>query len=236
MIDNPNYSGVWAPKRIANPDYFEDKEPYKMTPIGAVAFELWSMTDMVLFDNILITDDLQVAEDWTRATWHVKRDAELAETAKNAVPMLQPLWDALEEMPWLYAVIIVGALLPIGLIFYCCVGSSKDETAEKKKTDAPSPDDEGAEAEADVDSQAAGDSAAPGSKEQPSPSKSGRSALNKPAEDDEAEEEEEEEAPPTAAPGDQSQEDDEEGAGSADQQEETTATRKSPRKRRPRKE
>ena len=39
--------------------------------------------------------------------------------------MLQPLWDALEEMPWLYAVLVVGLLLPIGLIFYCCVGSSK---------------------------------------------------------------------------------------------------------------
>ena len=51
---------------------------------GAVAFELWSMTDMVLFDNILITDDSKVADDWTRATWHIKRDAELAESAKNA--------------------------------------------------------------------------------------------------------------------------------------------------------
>ena len=25
--------GIWTAKTIANPDYFEDKEPYKMSPI-----------------------------------------------------------------------------------------------------------------------------------------------------------------------------------------------------------
>ena len=60
----------------------------------------------------------------------------------------------------------------------------QDETAERKKTDAPSPDDEGTEEPeakqegADVDAQAGGDSA-PANKGQSSPSKSGRSALSK---------------------------------------------------------
>jgi hypothetical protein len=29
MIDNPAYKGVWAPRKIPNPDYFEDLTPVK---------------------------------------------------------------------------------------------------------------------------------------------------------------------------------------------------------------
>ena len=33
MIANPGYQGKWKPAMIPNPDFFEDKEPFKMTPI-----------------------------------------------------------------------------------------------------------------------------------------------------------------------------------------------------------
>lgn len=49
-----------------------------------MAFELWTMTDGVLFDNVLITDDEKVADSWTASTWHITRDAEMAEAAKNS--------------------------------------------------------------------------------------------------------------------------------------------------------
>ena len=29
MIDNPAYKGEWAPRKIANPAYFEDNTPVK---------------------------------------------------------------------------------------------------------------------------------------------------------------------------------------------------------------
>jgi hypothetical protein len=29
MIDNPEYKGEWAPRKIDNPGYFEDLEPVK---------------------------------------------------------------------------------------------------------------------------------------------------------------------------------------------------------------
>ena len=29
MIDNPAYKGAWAPRKIPNPDYFEDLTPVK---------------------------------------------------------------------------------------------------------------------------------------------------------------------------------------------------------------
>ena len=41
------------------------------------------MTDNVMFDNIIITDDEAAADQWTAATWHLKRDAELAAAAKD---------------------------------------------------------------------------------------------------------------------------------------------------------
>ncbi len=33
LIANKNYKGKWSPKQIPNPSFFEDKAPYRMTPI-----------------------------------------------------------------------------------------------------------------------------------------------------------------------------------------------------------
>lgn len=52
LIDNPDYKGPWAPRKIANKDYFEDLTPSDFTKIAGVGFELWSMTDDILFDNV----------------------------------------------------------------------------------------------------------------------------------------------------------------------------------------
>ena len=95
-IDNPNYKGRWRPNRIPNPDFFEDKNPFSMAPIvswwshvdwwvglkwitlnwnweqGAVGIELWSMSDNIFFDNIIVTDDKAVADEWAGDTWDLK--------------------------------------------------------------------------------------------------------------------------------------------------------------------
>ena len=40
MIDNPEYKGEWAPRKIPNPDYFEDLAPVKsLKPIVRVILE-----------------------------------------------------------------------------------------------------------------------------------------------------------------------------------------------------
>ena len=57
MISNPDYKGKWAPRKIPNPDYFEDATPYKMTPFNAVGFELWTLSNDIYFDNIVITEN-----------------------------------------------------------------------------------------------------------------------------------------------------------------------------------
>ena len=61
MIDNPDYDGKWAPRKIPNPEYFEDATPHKMTPIGAIGLELWTLSDDIYFDNIYIGNDAEAA-------------------------------------------------------------------------------------------------------------------------------------------------------------------------------
>ncbi|KAK4789120.1 hypothetical protein SAY86_020439 [Trapa natans] len=52
MIHNLNYKGIWKPRDIPNPDYFELEKP-DFEPISARG---------ILFDNILITSDEKVGE------------------------------------------------------------------------------------------------------------------------------------------------------------------------------
>lgn len=40
---------------------------------GALGFELWSMSDHILFDNLLVTDSLQQAEEWATDSFDIKR-------------------------------------------------------------------------------------------------------------------------------------------------------------------
>eukprot|EP00252_Welwitschia_mirabilis_P025111 TRINITY_DN771_c0_g1_i1.p1 TRINITY_DN771_c0_g1~~TRINITY_DN771_c0_g1_i1.p1 ORF type:complete len:541 (-),score=124.75 TRINITY_DN771_c0_g1_i1:502-2124(-) len=75
MIDNPNYKGIWKPRKIPNPDYFE-LEKADLEPIAAVGIEIWTMQDGILFDNILITRDEKLAEEYRLKTWKVKFDVE----------------------------------------------------------------------------------------------------------------------------------------------------------------
>ena len=60
--------GIWKPRRIPNPNHFEDKNPFKMTPIAAVGFELWTVTEDVYFDNIIITSELTAANNFAYET------------------------------------------------------------------------------------------------------------------------------------------------------------------------
>uniref|UniRef100_A0A182QXR6 Calnexin n=1 Tax=Anopheles farauti TaxID=69004 RepID=A0A182QXR6_9DIPT len=72
LIANVNYQGKWAPRKIPNPDFFEDLTPFRMTPIAAVGFEIWSMSNDILFDNIVICDDEAVADEWAAQTFDLK--------------------------------------------------------------------------------------------------------------------------------------------------------------------
>jgi calnexin len=54
MVPNPDYKGVWAPRKIANPEYYNDEQPSNFTPMAGIGFEIWTMDEDILFDNIYV--------------------------------------------------------------------------------------------------------------------------------------------------------------------------------------
>jgi calnexin len=78
FVDNPAYKGVWAPRKIKNPDYFEDKTPANFEPIGAIGFEIWTMQNDILFDNIYIGHSVEDAAKLAAETFHLKHPVETA--------------------------------------------------------------------------------------------------------------------------------------------------------------
>ncbi|KAL3417884.1 calnexin precursor (calreticulin family protein) [Phlyctema vagabunda] len=71
-IENPAYKGVWAPRKIKNPDYFEDKTPANFEPMGAIGFEIWTMQNNILFDNIYIGHSVEDAAKLAEETFAEK--------------------------------------------------------------------------------------------------------------------------------------------------------------------
>jgi calreticulin len=77
MIDNPNFKGEWKPKQIDNPaykgpwihpeidnpEYSADGEIYRYPAVCGVGFDLWQVKSGTIFDNVLVTDDVAVAEE-----------------------------------------------------------------------------------------------------------------------------------------------------------------------------
>lgn len=64
---------MWRARKIPNPDYFEDVEPFKMTPFRAVGLELWSMTSDIYFDNFIVSTDKEVVDRWAADSWGLKK-------------------------------------------------------------------------------------------------------------------------------------------------------------------
>ncbi|CAH1243613.1 CALR [Branchiostoma lanceolatum] len=90
MIDNPEYKGEWKPKQIKNPgydgkwihpeidnpEYTADDKIYRYEDIGAVGFDLWQVKSGTIFDNILVTDDADHAEEVGKELWEKTKDGE----------------------------------------------------------------------------------------------------------------------------------------------------------------
>merc|ERR1719324_1471700 len=75
-VDNPAYKGEWKAKQLPNPDYVEDV--YSYDDIGAVGFELWTVNNGSIFDNILVTDDFEHAKQVAEKVWkpYVEKEKE----------------------------------------------------------------------------------------------------------------------------------------------------------------
>lgn len=151
LIDNPNYQGKWSPRRIPNPDFFEDLNPFAMTAISAVGIELWSMSSDILFDNLIITDDIEVAKDFAAKTFDIKRKY----IDKESETFLNKMLQYLSENPYLWQIGIVIIGTPLVFSLYRLISGSKKEStaAEKKKTDEVTPDDDEDDEETTLESE-----------------------------------------------------------------------------------
>lgn len=61
QIDNPTYKGPWVHPEIENPEYKPDSGLYKQPEICAVGLDLWQVKSGTIFDDILVTDDVEYA-------------------------------------------------------------------------------------------------------------------------------------------------------------------------------
>jgi calnexin len=196
MINNPGYKGKWKPAKIPNPDYYHDDEPFKMTPIAGVGIELWTMSDNIYFDNLLITDDVSLADGFASETFDLKK--QVLDAAGGNI--FQRILAYSNKNPWLYAVYVVLVGLPTVLIItFCCSGNgdksetSKSSLNDPKKTDEAQEDDEVVEEVA-----AAGEEEQePEPDEEDAGSQDETEEVEEDGEDDEGDEEDADEPPTT---------------------------------------
>merc|ERR1711881_759625 len=77
-IKNPAYKGIWEAKLIANPKYVADDNLYKYANFGAVGIDVWQVKSGTIFDNILITDDVDYAKTAGEKGWKANQAGEKA--------------------------------------------------------------------------------------------------------------------------------------------------------------
>ncbi|CAM4609625.1 unnamed protein product [Leuciscus chuanchicus] len=117
-----------------NPNDKDSREqPFTMSPVAAVGFELWTLTGDVMFDNIFLCDSLEVARRWTEDTW-----------SKRKPGMIEKLLMATVKRPWLWGVYVFTVGLPI-ILFISFMWPNKrfgppDQNYYYKKTDEPQTD------------------------------------------------------------------------------------------------
>jgi len=90
-IKNPAYQGEWVHPKIANPDYKEDPEIYAFESNKFIGIEIWQVKSGTIFDNILVTDDVDVAKEWAEKTIKQKEgEKQMHDKAEEAKPTETP--------------------------------------------------------------------------------------------------------------------------------------------------
>jgi calreticulin len=64
LIPNPDYKGEWVHPKIANPDYYEDENLYAYDSHKYLGIEVWQVKSGTIFDNFLVTDDVEEAKSF----------------------------------------------------------------------------------------------------------------------------------------------------------------------------
>ena len=69
MIPNVNYKGTWRPRKILNPDYSPDEDFGKFTNMCYLGIDIHNDNSGQLFDNFLVTDDLDYANEMAQTVF-----------------------------------------------------------------------------------------------------------------------------------------------------------------------
>merc|ERR1712196_492969 len=77
-IKNPAYKGIWEAKLIDNPKYAPDSTIGTYAKFNTVGIDVWQVKSGTIFDNILVTDDVEYAKAHGEKTWKAKKDGEKA--------------------------------------------------------------------------------------------------------------------------------------------------------------
>ena len=78
IMKNPAYKGPWVHPEISNPEYTPDETLYIHKNLKYIGFELWQVKSGTIFDNILVTDDVEYAKKFAEDTWGVAAPVEKA--------------------------------------------------------------------------------------------------------------------------------------------------------------
>ncbi|XP_063154002.1 calreticulin-like isoform X1 [Candoia aspera] len=76
IIKNPNYNGIWVQPEVDNPEYIPDPNLYKYFNISVIGLEILQGKSGTIFDNFLITNDENYAEDAGNEMWGVTYERE----------------------------------------------------------------------------------------------------------------------------------------------------------------
>merc|ERR1711981_1551165 len=75
-IKNPAYKGVWEAKMIDNPKYAPDANLGIYPKFSTIGIDVWQVKSGTIFDDMLITDDVDSPKAHGEKTWGAKKDGE----------------------------------------------------------------------------------------------------------------------------------------------------------------
>jgi len=77
-ISNPAYKGAWVHPQVPNPEYKSDATLYQFDSNAFLGIEIWQVKAGTIFDNFLVTDDLNLALDRAKAINTVRESEKAA--------------------------------------------------------------------------------------------------------------------------------------------------------------
>lgn len=75
-IDNPDFKGPWIHPMVDNPEYSADDSLYKYESFGAIGLDLWQVKSGSVFDNFLISDDVDSSIEEAKSIISASHDKE----------------------------------------------------------------------------------------------------------------------------------------------------------------